>query len=72
MDLRLLYRVKKVKDKCHVISVTYGIENMTQTNLFTKVKQIHRQKKPMVTDGEGGGGILPGDKVGRDKLGDWD
>ena len=32
---------------------------MTQMNLFTKLKQIHRQekKKLMVTNGERGGGI---------------
>ena len=33
---------QKEKDEWHVISLTYGIENMVQMNRSTKQKQIQR------------------------------
>ena len=45
MDLEIIILSKvrqKEKDKYHMISLTCGIESMTQMNLFTKQKQTHR------------------------------
>ena len=36
---------QKEKDKYHMILFTCGAENMTQTNISMKWKQIHRQRK---------------------------
>ena len=45
MDLEIIILSKvrqKEKDKYHMISLTCGIESMTQMNLFTKQKQTHK------------------------------
>ena len=53
---------KSEKDKCHVILLICGIENMVQMNLFTKQIQTHRHREQTwITKGEKG--------WGRDKLG---
>ena len=53
------------KDKYHMISLIYGIENMIQMNLFTKQKQTHRHRKYTY-------GYQRGKGVGRDKLRVWE
>ena len=46
---------QKEKDKYHMILFTCGAENMTQTNISMKWKQIHRQRKQsVVAKGERG------------------
>ena len=35
---------QKEKDKCYMISLICGIENMTQLNLSIKQKQAHRDQ----------------------------
>ena len=53
------------KAKYHMISLIWGIKNMTQMNLFTKQKQTHRlRKKPY--------GYRRGKVREKDKLGVWD
>ena len=68
MDLEIIILSEvsqKEKDKYHMISLICVIQNMTQMNLFTKQKQIHRHREK--TCGcQGGGGW------GRDGLGVWD
>ena len=46
---------QKGKDKHHLISLTCGIYNITQVNLFTKQKQIHRHREE-TCDYQGGRG----------------
>ena len=44
MDLEIIILSKvrqKEKDKYHMISLTCGIESMTQMNLFTKIGRAH-------------------------------
>ena len=36
---------QRAKDKCHMISLTCGMGNVTQMNFFTKQKQTHRHRK---------------------------
>ena len=45
---------KSEKDKYHMISLRPGIQNMTQTNLFTKPKRTHRHRKQTVSKRERG------------------
>ena len=48
MDLEMIILSEvnqKEKDKYHMISLIYGIENMTQMNLSTKQKQTHRLRE---------------------------
>ena len=67
MDLKviLLSEVsQKEKDKCHMISLTCGIQKMLQVNLFIIQKHIQTQKTNLwLTNGKG---------RERDKLGVWD
>ena len=46
LEIIILSEVSQTeKDKYHMISLTCGIWNMTQMNLFTKQKQTHRHRK---------------------------
>ena len=40
MNLEIIILIQREKDKYQMISLTRGIENMIQMNLFTKQKQI--------------------------------
>ena len=45
MDLKMIIQSEvnqKEKDKYHMMSVIHGISSMTQMNLSTRQKQIHR------------------------------
>ena len=49
---------QKEKDKYHMISIIYGIENTTQINVSVKQKQNHRYKEQThVAKGEKGEGV---------------
>ena len=37
--------IQKEKDKYHMISLIYGIKNMTQMNIYTKQKQTNRHRE---------------------------
>ena len=54
----------KEKGKYHMISRTYGIQNMTQMNLSVKQKQSYGHRE-QTCGCQGGGGR------GRDGVGDW-
>ena len=45
MNLEIIIQSKKEKAKCHMISLIYGIKNMTKINIPAKEKQsqIHRE-----------------------------
>ena len=45
---------QKEKDRYHLISLRHGIQNMTQTNISIKQKQIHRYRKEIYAC-QGGG-----------------
>ena len=48
MDLEMIILsevCQKEKDKYHMISLTCGIQNMTQMNLSTKQKETHRHRE---------------------------
>ena len=56
LEIIILSEVSQTeKDKYHMISLIYGIENMTQVKLSMKQKQMHRHRE----------------KLGRDGLGAW-
>ena len=67
MDLKIILSKvsQKEKDKYHIISLIWGISNMTQMNLSTKQKQAHRYREK-ICDCQGGW------RVGSDELGSWD
>ena len=63
--------IQKEKDKYHMISLIYGIKNMTQMNIYTKQKQTNRHREQIC--GCWGQGSV-GEEVGgweRDGLGVW-
>ena len=65
MDLEIIILSEvsqKEKDKYHVISLTCGIQNMTQMNQSTKQKQTHRHREETCACQRGGE---------RDRLGVW-
>ena len=66
LEILILSEVSETeKAKYHMISLIWGIKNMTQMNLFTKQKQTHRlRKKPY--------GYRRGKVREKDKLGVWD
>ena len=46
LEIIILSQVSQTeKDKCLMISLICGTQNMTQMNLFTKQKQTHRCRK---------------------------
>ena len=47
MDLKIILSKvsQKEKDKYHIISLIWGISNMTQMNLSTKQKKTHRHER---------------------------
>ena len=56
LEIIILSEVSQTeKDKYHMISLIYGIDNMTQVKLSMKQKQMHRHRE----------------KLGRDGLGAW-
>ena len=66
MDLEIIILnevSQKEKDKYYMISLIYGILNMTQMNLPMKQKQTHRQNGLVVAKRE---------VSGKDGLGVWD
>ena len=41
LEMIIPREISQKEDKCHMISLIYGIENMAQMNLSVKQKQIH-------------------------------
>ena len=55
LEIIILSEVSQTeKDKYHMISLIYGIENMTQVKLSMKQKQMHRHREKLGRDGLGG------------------
>ena len=58
MDLEIIILSEvsqKEKDEYHMISLIYGVQNMTRMNLSTKQKQTHRQRTDLWLPRRGAG-----------------